>query len=220
MDSPHHQDHSSDKETGRLESFSDGVFSIAMTLLILELTVPGLNSDRDKWTSGQLFRALAQQWPHYLAFLTSFFTVLIMWVNHHGIFRMIRRTDSTLLLANGFLLMLVTFVPFPTDLVADYLRTPAASTACAVYSGTFVLISISYALVLLAARRNGGRLLAANTLPEVERRLRDCVYVGTPFYLAATLVAPWKPWLTIVICTVLWVFWALSRDGKGSGFGR
>jgi uncharacterized membrane protein len=220
MTSPRSGESSAEKETGRLESFSDGVFSIAMTLLILELTVPGLTVDRSHWTARQLLIALVRQWPHYLAFVTSFFTVLIMWVNHHGIFRLIHRTDTRLLIANGFLLLLVTFVPFPTDLIADYLPTPAAATACAVYAGTFVLISISYALVLVAARRNDGRLLAPHAKPEVERRLRDCYFVGTPLYLLATIVAPWKPWLTIVICTVLWIFWSIGRDEKGSAFGR
>jgi uncharacterized membrane protein len=212
-------DNSTEKETGRLESFSDGVFSIAMTLLVLGLTVP-MFKDKDVPTSRRLLSALAGQWPSYLAFVTSFFTVLIMWVNHHGIFRLVRRTDSILLFANGFLLLLVTVVPFPTALVATYLREPAAGTACAVYAGTFVLISISYGLVLQAVLRNGGHLLVPDAVPEIKRRLRDCYAVGTPLYLLATLAAPYKPWITIAICTALWVFWSVGRAEARSAFGR
>ncbi len=217
MTPPHPSEHSGEKETGRLESFSDGVFSIAMTLLILELTVPTL---KGPITARGLLSALAGQWSSYLAFVTSFFTVLIMWINHHGIFRLIRRTDSTLLMANGFLLLLVTAVPFPTALVAKFLPTPAASTACAVYGAMFFVTTLSYALLLHAARRNGGHLLAPNASPEINRRMRDCYVVGAPLYFFATLAAPYKPWITIAICTVLWVFWAISREERGSGFGR
>ena len=132
-----------------------------------------------------------------------------MWVNHHGIFRLIRRTDALLLFANGFLLFLVTAVPFPTALVATYLRTPAASAACAVYGGTFVFISIAYGALLLAASR-GGHLLAPGAAAEVSRRTRSCFQVGTPFYLAVTVGAAVSPWLTLGICTALWVFWSVS----------
>jgi uncharacterized membrane protein len=211
------EEKSAEKETGRLESFSDGVFSIAMTLLILELTVPTF---KDPPTARGLWAALAGQWPSYLAFVTSFFTVLIMWVNHHGIFRLIRRTDSILLFANGFLLLLVTAVPFPTALVARFLRTPAASTACIVYGAMFVVASQTYALLLHAARHNGGYLLAHDASGEISRRLRDCYLVGIPLYTVATLAAPWKPWLTIAICTLLWIFWSVGRVENRTRFAR
>src|SRR6267154_1601546 len=106
-----------EKETGRLEAFSDGVFAIAITLLALELKVPHLESG-GRVTSAAIAAGLANQWPSYFAFVTSFFTVLIMWVHHHAIFRLVQRADVTLLFANGFLLMLVTVVPFPTAVVA------------------------------------------------------------------------------------------------------
>ncbi len=199
---------SQDKETGRLEAFSDGVFSIAMTLLALELKVPAVPAEP---TTRKLLAALGQQWPSYFAFVTSFFTVLIMWVNHHGIFRLVRRIDSTLLFANGFLLLLVTAVPFPTALVAAYLRTPAGGGACALYGAMFVLISTSYGLLLLAAGRADGRLLAPGSLPEVRQRVRDCFFVGLPLYLLATALSPLSRWAGLGICSALWVFWTVSR---------
>ena len=110
------------KETARLEAFSDGVFAIAMTLLALELKDPRV----EPATAGSLASGLLNQWPSYLAFFSSFFTVLVMWVHHHAIFRQVQRVDVRLLFANGFLLLLITAVPFPTAIVAQYLRTPAA----------------------------------------------------------------------------------------------
>lgn len=188
-----------------MESFSDGVFSIALTLLVLELNVPKVV---DHQTSAALWLALRDQWPSYFAFLTSFATVLIMWINHHGIFRLIRRSDGTLQFANGFLLLLVTVVPFPTSLLAKYLLTPAAPAACAVYGGTFVFISIGYTLLLMAARRGGGHMLMPGGMPEVNQRFFNCIYVGFPLYFIATVAAWFSPALTLLICSGLWIFWA------------
>jgi uncharacterized membrane protein len=215
MDPKHASESPGEKETGRLEAFSDGVFSIAMTLLVLELQVPSFKGTP---TAAAVWIALAKQWPSYFAFVTSFFTVLIMWVNHHGIFRLIRRTSTPLMFANGFLLLLVTAVPFPTALVAAYLKTPAAGAACTVYGATFVVISLAYAIVLTVAAR-GGHLLIPNSINEVKRKLRDCYLVGLPLYLAATLVASFTPSLSLIICSALWIFWCVAGVERRSAFG-
>jgi uncharacterized membrane protein len=193
-----------DKDTARMESFSDGVFSIALTLLVLELTVPKV---ADHQTSAQLWAALRDQWPSYFAFVTSFATVLIMWINHHGIFRLIRRSDGTLQFANGFLLLIVTVVPFPTSLLAKYLLTPAAPVACVVYGGTYVFISAGYTLLLMAARRGGGHLLMPGSMDEVNHRFFSCMYVGFPLYLISAVAAWFSPALCLLICSGLWIFW-------------
>src|ERR1700680_3215204 len=97
------------EETGRVEAFSDGVFAIAMTLLVLDIKVP-----RDLAEGGTPAQALPSQWPTYLAFVTSYATILIMWVNHHRLFTHIARWDDRLLFANGLLLLGIVLVPFPT----------------------------------------------------------------------------------------------------------
>src|SRR3989442_12748190 len=109
----------------RVEAFSDGVFAIAITLLILEIRVP--HGDHDLWAG---LRAL---WPSYIAFVMSFVVILIMWLNHHELLRMVRAVNYPFLFANGFLLLTVTFVPFPTAVVAAYLTTPDAKVAAALY---------------------------------------------------------------------------------------
>ena len=194
---------------GRLEAFSDGVFAVAITLLALDLQVPRLGNAA---TAHQLALALARQWPSYIAFATSFFTVLIMWVNHHGLFKLVHRTSARLLFANGYLLMMTTVVPFSTSLVTQYLRYPGAKMACAIYGGTFVLISLGYSLLLRTISRD-----PSTRNPDVTQETLDCVRrswrLGPPLYLAATVGAFLSPYITIGICTGLWVYWAgTSRD--------
>src|SRR5471032_2515142 len=99
-------------EKGRVEAFSDGVFAIAITLLVLDLKVPHVDGNR------ALLAALGDAWPVYLAYVTSFATVLIMWINHHVILRCLRSVDHVLPLLNGVLLLFVTLVPYPTSLVS------------------------------------------------------------------------------------------------------
>jgi uncharacterized membrane protein len=193
-----------EKETGRLEAFSDGVFAIAMTLLALELKVPQLSTV----STAAFDAALEHEWPSYLAFVTSFFTVLIMWVHHHTIFKLVRRVDTRLLFANGFLLLLVTVVPFPTAAVAQYLQTPAAASACALYAGVFVGISAAFYLVLMAAFRES--VLDPNAPAARVARLRRDYRYGPPGYLAAFIAAPFSPMLSLGICTALWIFWAIT----------
>jgi uncharacterized membrane protein len=216
MDKTGSAEHRQEKDTGRIESFSDGVFSVAMTLLVLELKVPQLSKPA---TAAAFWRELGHQWPGYFAFVTSFATVLIMWINHHGIFRLIRRTNANLLFANGFLLLLVTAVPFSTALVSAFLRTPAASAACTVYSGIFVVISVAYGLVLLAARQ-GEHLLENNAASEIHRRLHNCFQVGVPLYIFAAIVAPFSPWTSLGICSALWIFWTCASVERGTTFSQ
>jgi uncharacterized membrane protein len=195
-----------EKETGRLEAFSDGVFAIAITLLALELKVPHFEAGGNM--TARLFSGLANEWPSYFAFVTSFFTVLIMWVHHHAIFRLVRGADVTLLFANGFLLMLVTLVPFPTAVVAEYLRTPAAAAACTFYAGFFVLIGIAFTVLLWAAFRPS--VVDPHASPTRMESLRKSYRLGPPLYLAATFAGPFSPWLAMGICTALWIVWAAT----------
>jgi uncharacterized membrane protein len=192
-----------EKETGRIEAFSDGVFAIAITLLVLELKVPELPEGAG---GNALATALVRQWPSYLALITSFFAILIMWANHHAMFNMIRRVNAPFLYANGLLLLVVTVVPFPTALLARYFERPGASIAAAVYGGTFVVGSLAYNLVWRAAIA-GRRLLRADVTEERIESLTRSYRVGVPMYLVATACAFISPFITVAICMALWVFW-------------
>ena len=124
-------------ETNRVEAFSDGMFAIAITLLILEIKVPSPDH-------GNLARALLRQWPSYLAFSLSFAYIGIMWMNHHRMFTHIRRSNDTLLVLNLLLLLGVTAVPFPTAVLAAHLGTPEQRTAALFYNGVFIVIAVFF----------------------------------------------------------------------------
>jgi len=135
-------------ETARVEAFSDGVFAIAITLLILDVHVPPASS-------GHLASALARQWPTYFAFLISFAFIGIMWVNHHRLFNHIRRCDNALMFLNLLLLLGVTVVPFPTALLAAHYSAGDRTTAAAVFNGTYVVIAIFFNLLWFHAVKSG-----------------------------------------------------------------
>jgi uncharacterized membrane protein len=193
-----------EKSTGRIEAFSDGVFAIAITLLILEIKVPHLPHDS---SSRALWSALAALWPSYVAFLTSFVTIFIMWANHHVIFHCLRRSDARLIYVNGFLLLLVTFVPFPTALLAEHLDRPAAPAAAAFYCGTFVLIGLAFRLLWQTAVRGDRRLLQPRVTEEMVAAFTKSYRLGVPGYLVATAAAFVNVFVSVGICAALVVYW-------------
>ena len=132
----------SEKESSRIEAFSDGVFAIAITLLILEIKVPSHAELREG-----LFKALLCKWPSYLAFFIGFFTVLVCWINHHYLFNRITGSSHSLILANGFTLFLVSFVPFPTAVLSEAFIEGDLQTAIQLFGLTFFLMSLAYRIL-------------------------------------------------------------------------
>jgi uncharacterized membrane protein len=126
-------------ETTRIEAFSDGVFAIAITLLILEIKVP----DEEQLKAG-LLNALLEKWPSYLAFFIGFFTILVCWINHHYMFDRIKTSSHSLVLINSLTLFAVTLVPFPTAVLADSFKGGDLQTAVQLFGLTFILMSICY----------------------------------------------------------------------------
>lgn len=187
----------------RLEAFSDGVFAIAITLLVIEIKVPHLNHDS---TSAELLAALRGLWPSYLGFLISFFAILIVWINHHRFFHSLIGSNHRLLLANGFLLFTVSVMPFPTAVLADYLTTPAASAACAVYAGSLVMLNVGFILVWRIAH-SGGLLKEGS----IKGRLILSLGIGFVVYLAAVFVAFVSPYTSLALCMISWPYWALAE---------
>src|ERR1041385_1383047 len=191
------------KDTARTEGFSDGVFSIAVTLLILELTVPRIEGV----SSQGLLVALQDQLYPLLALSLSFATIFIMWVNHHRLFTRLHHVDGRIMASNGFLLFLVTICPFPTWLVAEYLGKPAANAAAGVYAASLVVVHLAFNLLFESAARSPHA--SRHGLDEtVMRGLRRGLRFGFAAYVAAAVVAIWSAWASIGICAVLWVFWA------------
>ncbi len=192
-----------DKETGRTEAFSDGVFAIAITLLVLELKVP--HGDQG------FAQRLLEQWPSYVAFLTSFGTIGIMWLNHHRLFSLMHRVDHVLLVLNGLLMLGVTITPFPTALVADHWGGPGARLAASVYSGVFVVIAIFFnALWRYAAspRRDPPILRIAHDSDQV-RAIHAQYLMGPLFYVVAFVLSFWNAAASVAVCTILALYFAI-----------
>jgi uncharacterized membrane protein len=192
--------------TARVEAFSDGVFAIAVTLLVLDIKVP-----RDVVSPNTLARALAAQWPTYLAFLTSFATILIMWINHHRLFTHIGRCDDRLLFLNGLLLLGVVLVPFPTALIAEYLGHPGQRTAATIYNGTFIVIAICFNLLWRTAS-TGARLLRHDHDRDAVAHITESYRLGPLAYIAALGLAFVSATASVVLNLVLAVYFALPTE--------
>jgi uncharacterized membrane protein len=164
----------------RLEAFSDGVFAIAITLLVLDLAVP----PREGSPEGHLARGLGHQWPSYFAYLVSFLVIGIIWVNHHTVFEKVRLIDRPVMFVNLTLLLIVSAIPFPTHLLAEYLTAGSDShVAAAVYSATMLLMGIAFALLWLTITRDA-RLLHEHVDRAASRAAIRRFGLGNIFYLA------------------------------------
>jgi uncharacterized membrane protein len=151
-------------ESGRLEAFSDGVFAIAITLLMLEISVPQRAFD-------DLWQGIGDQWPSYLAYVTSFVTIGGLWVAHHGLFRRLRYANVALMRANLLLLLVVSFLPFPTRLMAEGLQMDIDAERAAVlfYGATLFVISVIVTGMCRYAARRPVLLLDGITSAEIEQ---------------------------------------------------
>ena len=194
----------------RLEAFSDGVFAIAITLLVLEIRVPPA---QDLDTSAHLLSALGALWPSYLGYLVSFATIGIMWANHHNLIRLVAIVSHGLILSNLLLLLIVGFVPFPTALLAATLGTPTGQIGVLVYAGTFVSIAVAFNVLWDQVRRGRGVLR-----PDVDRRSVDSITrsyrLGPPGFLVAFVAALINPaWGMAVIIGLVALYLLPSSSG-------
>jgi len=187
----------------RLEAFCDGVFAIALTLLIIDIRLP---ASAPAETTADLWLAIRHILPSIFAFVLSFAVILVTWANHHGAMRLIDKTSGPFLYANGLLLLTVVFVPFPTSLLGEYLNTDHASPAVVIYSAVFVLQAVAWACVTAAAT---GR----KPLTKSDAAMRDMLekarysYVGGALYLACAVAAIWVPHVAAAVLGLSWTFW-------------
>jgi len=192
--------------TERVETFSDGVFAIAITLLILIIQPPR--------SGAHLGHELLRLWPSYLAYAISFLTVGIMWVNHHTIFRHFERVDRPLLFLNIALLLLIAFVPFPTRVVAEFVRSDADRRAAALLYGTTLTIT---AVFFFAVWWYGSRrLLRADADRREVSGITRSYLPGAPTYALATALAFVNATVSLIVFAAIAIFYALSS----SLFGR
>jgi TMEM175 potassium channel family protein len=193
----------------RLEAFADGVFAIAATLLILNVEVPHLGNE-------SLAHALVRLWPAYLGYAVSFVTIGIIWTNHHLVLDQLRGADRVFLYINVLFLLCIAFIPFPTRLLATYVRTHDGSAAAAAYGITLTATAVFFNLMWRYAIGDGGRLLR----PDADRRTVDGITrsyrPGIPMYAGATVVGIFQAEIGAALFASIALFYVLSA----SVFGR
>ena len=198
----------------RLEAFSDGVFAIAITLLVLDIHVPAPHPGSD------LAGELGAQWPSYAAYVVSFLTIGIIWINHHAMIRRLREVDHGILTWNLLLLLCVGLLPFTTALMAAYLKEgEGESLAAAIYSGSFLLMAFAFAGTQRDILLAKPHLLVAPLDERQRRSILARAVVGSVPYLLATVLAPISPYLTLAICAAIAGFYALPFATSGYGDG-
>jgi uncharacterized membrane protein len=193
-------------DTGRTEAFSDGVLAIAITLLVLDLNVPASEYE-------DLWRGILKEWPAYLAYASSFLTIGGIWLRHHGIFSRLAYVDRRLMTLNLLLLMAVSFLPFPTRLVAEAITNEDAERAAVVFYGTTLLVISVLIGALWATAARDRRLLR----PDLEQTEVDAILIATTpsigSYVVATIVAIVLPYVAAAGYLVIAIFLVLNVRG-------
>ena len=188
----------------RLEAFCDGVFAIALTLLIIDIKVPaseGIGTTREMWL------ALRHLGPSIFAFVLSFAIILITWVNHHRFFGLLNKSSGSFIYANGLLLLTVVFMPFPTALLGEYLLTDHAAPAVVVYNSVTAVQAVGWILVSGAALRN--RLVKDEKSTVLARESQRNGYFALVVYSLLAVVACWFPLAVAIVTTMLWAYWLI-----------
>jgi uncharacterized membrane protein len=192
-------------KTGRLEAFSDGVIAVAITLLVLNLRVPAPGAHHVPLATG-----LGRQWPSYVAYVVSFATIGIIWINHHAVILRLREVDSTVLLANLLLLMTIVVLPFATSLMATYLtQTRGEQLAAALYASALLVMSLAFAVFNWQVLLRRPHLLHDQLEPARRRAILKRALVGIAPYGVAAAIAPLSPYATLAICALVALFYAL-----------
>jgi uncharacterized membrane protein len=188
----------------RLEAFSDGVFAIALTLLIIDVKLP---STVEIKTTANFWSALSQIAPTIIAFVLSFVIIFITWVNHHSGAKLVTGSTPSFIYANGFLLLTVVFIPFPTSLLGEHLFTDHSAPAVILYNAVLALQALGWLAITQTVLRNH---LARSEKALVEIKKNNTYgYFAFALYTACAIIAIWYP-LTIAIITIVsWIVWLI-----------
>jgi len=189
-------------ETGRIEAFSDGVFSIAATLLVLELKRPAAGMP--------FWLGILHQWPGYVSFLMSFLYIGIMWINHHRLFTHIHGTDDVLMVANLLVLLGVVWIPYPTLLMAEALAGGSIHEAAIFYNGSYVVLALLFNLLLLASVRRGLVDRSYVGVQDIAKRFA----LGPMAYGVTFAITWWSVPVSLALNAGLALFYLLSPDKR------
>lgn len=197
--------------TARLETFSDAVIAVAITLLILDLHVPSPDSP------GPLARHLGEQWPNFAAYVVSFLTIGVVWINHHAMVRRLAGADHFVLMFNVVLLMTIVALPFTTSLMSAYLTAPAGQhLAAAVYGGSFLLFRVVFLVMQRHLLIHRAHLMQEPPSAALRRAILRHTGVGVVAYLLAALGGLLSPYLTLAIVAAVALFYSLPAPDRRS----
>lgn len=188
----------------RLEAFCDGVFAIALTLLIIDIGIPATVEIKD---TPEFWTALKNILPSIFAFLLSFIVIFITWVNHHASLKLVARTSPSFIYANGLLLLTVVFIPFPTALLGEYILTDHAAPAVVLYNAVIALQAIAW--ILLGSAVLGNRLTRNEASTVVMRANTRNGYFAFVVYSICAIAAFWIPQIIAAVTAAFWVFWLI-----------
>jgi len=190
------------KVNSRLEAFCDGVFAIALTLLIIDIKIP---TTVEVTNTTELWNALAHILPSMFAFLLSFIIILITWVNHHNGLKLAKGSTPAFIYANGLLLLCVVFLPFPTSLMGEYILTDHAAPAVILFNAVLAAQSIAWLLMSVTSLR-GKIHRSEKSILLIRKNGRYSVYAFI-LYTTLAVIAGWYPLAVAIVTTITWIFW-------------
>jgi len=187
----------------RLEAFCDGVFAIAITLLILDIKIPPMESVH---SVAEVWRGIGNLWPSFFALGFSFIIILISWIGHHNLLKQIDKTSPQFQLANGFFMFTVIIIPFPTSFMAEYLNTPFAQPAIVVYCLCSILHNFGWNILYRYILKPKPLLKESVSVDQIKKTSKGAKY-GLFLYSALAILAWWLPYVAIIISVLTWMYW-------------
>lgn len=207
-----------EKDTSRIEAFSDGIFAVAITLLALDIGIDikdvQVVHPLAVTTNSELLNLLKEEWPKIFTYFNSFAAVLLMWMAHHQIFKILRTTSLKLILINGLLLLIIALMPFPTKTLGEFLFTSAQKTAILFYTGFSVLVAGAFVLFILVAKSGNNNLFLPDTNPHKINRIARELEIGFSLNITIFIIAFFLPLPALLLNFCMWIFWAITTRSK------
>lgn len=192
----------------RVEAFSDGIFAIIITLLVLELKVPHINENN---STDELTKSLLTLLPKFVGWIISFFTVAVIWVNHHRIFKQIKKIDNGVFWWNAVLLLWTSFIPFPTAVLGDY---PNNHTSIILYGLVMSLMALSFTLMRVYAIRKGNVLEENVNMESFKKGTLYSFVFGPVMYLSGIALGFIHPYLSFAFYLGIPVYFIFSENNN------
>jgi uncharacterized membrane protein len=203
-----------EKQTSRLEAFSDGIFGVAITLLAIEIGI----KEYAGATNENLWEKILERWPEYFSYFNSFATVLLIWMGHNKIFKQLRAANHWIILMNGLVLLVVVLFPYPTKTVGTFIGTPAENTAVVFYTAFTGCITLSMLLLNICILKNRKLLInQEKSVPWIKGMIRGQV-IGLINYAVIAILAIYYSKSALVCTFFMWVFWTFATLDKEDDF--